>query len=711
MKYIKILCTLLLAACLHTVAFAQKEFVQRILLDKPVTAGPLKVFPVLEDPNTYYYLPNKVRLGTDDQGRPQFSFIHFVENVSSGAAEDVNNVANGGGYVHLMVGLIVTPDEIKEAEQELRKTNPRGKLVGPVIYRGGTMALINKSVITNAANPEGASRVLGIGPAPVLEGDKIAVSFLLNKDDAVILKESLKSATPDISFNLSMTLAGYQSPVEFKIEMDWEKIYNHDIFNAGVATPILQAEIGIATQELKESGAIKVTQIGEDPNLQKLQELLTNKLIDMAFVPFGREGSPNWNDLAQPLNGGQSFLDRATTQLNNERQRQRENNNRIADRNQNERRYADEENRRRREEEARRNAQNGGGGSGNNGSGSAGGTGASGSTGGSAERLAEETSEGDEGASATVREGRPSPRSESAPARTGTAFSNPANFRNGAQGIPDYQPVQDQQESLQSINAVASYQKKTVKHTGKYTAEAKTYFTTSLTETFGGNIGKINCKDCIREVNLASPLYTQREIVAFVDGEISQDFDKFINYVTVSMKKTHPGGDITTKEVRVDRKNFNAEGNRFKLLYGWMPGDNDRKTWLNYEYKTTWNFFGGATVESDWTKSANPVIPLKAPVKRKTINIIADPDEIKDKGVRSITVRVYYKVAGGEEQFKQTSLNIGKQVLNAAIDFILPREISEYEYEVDWLLKDNQVKKSGRKKTAFDDIYVDVLPN
>ncbi len=711
MKYCKILCALLLLVCLHTLAFAQKEFVQRILLDKPVTAGPLKVFPVLEDPNTYYYLPNKVRLGTDDQGRPQFSFIHFVENLSSGNAEDVNNVANGGGYVHLMVGLIVTPDEIKDAEQELRKTNPRGKLVGPVIYRGGTMALINKSVITNAANPEGASRVLGIGPAPVLEGDKIAVSFLLNKDDAVILKESLKSATPDISFNLSMTLAGYQSPVEFKIEMDWEKIYNHDIFNAGVATPILQAEIGIATQELKESGAIKVTQIGEDPNLQKLQELLTNKLIDMAFVPFGREGSPNWNDLAQPLNGGQSFLDRATNQLNNERQRQRENNNRIADRNQNERRYADEENRRRREENYRREVaeRERNGTSGNNAGNANNGNGSPNS------RTAASEEDSDSTTTGTVLRDAPVPERTSRPANPAAAngrdeLTNPRNIRPASEPIPDYTPQADAQEALQNINIVASYQKKTIKHTGKYTAEAKTYFTTSLTETFGGNIGKINCKDCIREVNLASPLYTQREIVAFVDGEISQDFDKFINYVTVSMKKTHPGGDVTTKEVRVDRKNFNAEGNRFKLLYGWMPGDNDRKTWLNYEYKTTWNFFGGATVESDWTKSANPVIPLKAPVKRKTINIIADPDEIKDKGVRSITVRVYYKVAGGEEQFKQTSLNISKQVLSAAIDFILPREVSEYEYEIDWLLKDNQVKKSGRKKTAFDDIYVDVLP-
>ena len=104
-----------------------------------------------------------------------------------------------------------------------------------------------------------------------------------------------------------------------------------------------------------------------------------------------------------------------------------------------------------------------------------------------------------------------------------------------------------------------------------------------------------------------------------------------------------------------------------------------------------------STVENDWSKSVNPVIPLKAPVKRKTVNVIADPEEIKDKGIRSVTVRVYYKIANEPEQFKQVSLNIGKLVYNATIDFILPSGASEYEYEIDWQLKNNEVKKSGRK--------------
>lgn len=715
-----------LVILISAAANAQKEFVQRILLDKPVSAGTLKVFPLLDDPNSYYYLPNKVRLGVDENGRQQFSFIRFVENIGSGNADKTATVGDGGGYVHLLIGLSVSPDEIKAAEQELKNVNPKGKIVGTVVYRGGTMALITKSVITNANNASGENqrRVLGIGPAPVLEGDKIAVSFLLDKNDATLLWESLKTPTPDISFNLNMTLAGYQSPVEFKIEMDWDKVYNHDIFNAGIATPVLQAEIGVAVQELKESGAIKITQIGEDPNLQRLQDVLTNKMIDMCFVPFGREGSPNWSDLAQPLNGGRSFLDRATDQLNNERQRQRESNRQIRDENRQERRYADEENRRRREEDDRRNRENRvnqPNSSGNTNSPNSGGSSGGGNNSGAADisrsgsiaNPESDTTGTSSALSALLTEEELPVSTARTPQRDSAAraaLTNPQNIRPANEPIPDYQPVQQQQESLQNINIVASYQKKTIKHSGKYVAEAKSYFTTSLTEVFGGNIGKINCKDCIREVNLASPLYTQREVVCFIDGEISQDFDKFVNYVTVSMRKKHPGGDISTPEVRVDRKNFNAEGNNFKLMYGWMPGDNDRKTWLNYEYKTVWNFFGGATVESDWISSVNPVIPLKAPVKRRTINVIADADEAAKNNIRSATVRVYYKIEGGEEQFKQATLNVSKQILSTPIDFILPKSQSEYEYEIDWLTKTNQTIKSGRKKTSLDDIYVDVLP-
>lgn len=676
---------LLIALLFFTSSHAQKEFVQQIFLDKPVNAGPLKVFPMLDNPNNYLYLPNKLRLGKHDNGEPQFLFLKYVSNTSSGDADQTSSVGNGGGYVHVLVGLHILPEELENAKMELKKINPRGVIVGPVVYRGGTMALVTKSVITNSS-PENADqkRVLGVGPAPIMEGDNIAVSFVLNALDATLLWESLKTSTPDLSFNLNMTIGGYQSPIGFKIEMNWDKVYKHKIFNVGVATPVLKTEIGIASQQLKEDGSIVVTQVGEDANLQRLQESITNKLMELCFVPFGAEGSPNWAELAKPYNDGKSYLDRASEQLNHERLAAERRNKEIRD---------EDERRRRAQAEADKNKTGGTGVTG---------TGAPGT--GTVKKEEGGTKIFDAFFSLTEPV-RVTPKTGD-PNSLGPAFKDPSNFKNADKPIEDL-PAAKKEESLPSIAVVASYQQKSIRHTGKYTAEAKTVFATSIAEPFAGNIGKPNCRDCIRMVNTFDIQYTQRELVCFLDGEIANDFNKYINYVTVMMKKKHAGGDITTAEVRVDRKNFNKEGNRFKLLYGWMQGDNDRKNWLNYEYKTTWNFFGGSTLETDWKSSDQPVVGLSAPVMIKTVNVVADPARIKENNIRSVTVTFFYNI-GGQEQTRQVSLNLNKEVFSTSTDILMLRNQFDYEYQVTWLKGNIQVK-SARIKTSQADIFVDEI--
>jgi|GEM_PF-883804 len=772
---------LLMGLLFFTKGYAQREFVQQIILDKPVTAGKLKVFPgVYTDSNSYYYLPNKLRLATDDQGQHKFLFLYYVTNVGSGDADETANIGKTGGYVHLVVGLHVLPEELEEARQELRKINPRGVIKGPVIYRNGTMSLVTKSVITNSglasADPN-TKRVLGIGPAPVMEGDNVAVSFILDSLDAKIMWESLQMPVPDISFNLNMTLAGFLSPLSFTIVMEWDKVYQHKIFNAGLATPILKSEIGIASQELKEKGAIRVVQVGEDPNLQKLQDAITSKLLDMCFVPFGAEGSPNWAELAKPLNDGKSFLDRASESLTKETEAVERRNREVRDNNMRERLYTDEENRRRRAENdirrkaaqdelAKKEKEA-----------AAARTKASSETDANLkaqaqadaqqkdkeveaakskvaaennlekleadadaarkkadaetdakkreplekdaltkEKLVAETRRqvDDAGALASLEYEAVNPTREKPasgnPDGLGEAFSNPGNYKNAdkpLQDIPAATPDLEKKQELPSIAIVASYQQKKVRHTGQYIAEAKTYLASSLGEPFGDNIGKVNCRNCIAKINTYDPLYVQREIVAFLDGEIAPDFNKYINYVTVMMRKKHAGGDITTQEVRVDRRNYAKEGNRFKLLYGWMKGDDDRRNWLNYEYKTTWNFFGGATVESEWKSSDLPVIPLSAPASKYTVFFEADPDKLKESSIRAVTVRIYYKVAG-LEQMKQVSMNTSKGFTSATLDYILPRNEAEFEYEVEWV-KGTANVKSGRIRSSQSIIYVDEI--
>src|SRR6185312_1484714 len=138
------------------------------------------------------------------------------------------------------------------------------------------------------------------------------------------------------------------------------------------------------------------------------------------------------------------------------------------------------------------------------------------------------------------------------------------------------------------IAVVATYEMKKIHQSGHYTIDLNKYTTDSLTLRFDENIGDLRSlmtdTGHFRQVNLDDPLYRQREIAVFVDGLNAQDFGQYINFVTVQMRKKHATGDLTEGDVRIDRTNFNKEGNRFTFLYGWK-NDTDRRRWLEYEYR------------------------------------------------------------------------------------------------------------------------------
>ncbi|HTL99958.1 MAG TPA: hypothetical protein VL503_02395, partial [Candidatus Omnitrophota bacterium] len=169
--------------------------------------------------------------------------------------------------------------------------------------------------------------------------------------------------------------------------------------------------------------------------------------------------------------------------------------------------------------------------------------------------------------------------------------------------------------------------------------------------------------------------------------------------------KKHQGGDETQDEVRIDRKNFNSEGNAFKLLYGWK-NDTDRRRWMNYEYQTTWSFFGGKEMQTPWKAANAGAINLAPPFQKHSVDLQADPDAITQAGVRSITVKIFYNL-GDAEQVKSTTLSPSKGQLSDRLDFILPSNVVDYDYEITWQLKGNRTVSSGRKRASQSVLFVD----
>ncbi len=233
-----------------------------------------------------------------------------MQNTSDGASE-----GQGGGIVHAVVELGPTATQRSRAEAELRRRVPGATVAGPLVFRQGRFGLVSSF---QEDNGEFTRRVVGLGSAPVLEGDRAAVSIQLTRLGAKVLWESFQSATPDVTFHFEMEIAGYRAPKRALIEADLDRVYEHRVVNDAVATPVLQAEIRDAFEELRDSAAIRLTQVGEDETLEALVETAYSKLTDLIFEPAGAEKASLSATSKAP-----SALDRATALLDKSRKEAR----------------------------------------------------------------------------------------------------------------------------------------------------------------------------------------------------------------------------------------------------------------------------------------------------------------------------------------------------------------------------------------------------
>jgi hypothetical protein len=566
---------------------------QAIFVDKPVQAGELILFPDISNPRLYYYLPNKVKLGANTDGTPQFSFLRYVQNVKTAPGEETRTEGEGGGIVHTVVQLEVTPEQIADAERELRRKVPSSSIggeaviQGPVIYKKGTMALIS-----SAADDKGGftKSIVGLGPAPIIAGNKAAVSVHLTKLGAKILWESFQTATPDMSFSFVMTVNGFRSPVNARVEADFDRIYQNQTFKAGVSMAYIDASIEAAFDQLRDEGAIKVTGVEASDKMQAIIETTYKKLLDIMFEPM----QTNASDPANPAASLASVVGLLSQ---------------------------------------------------NQGGASAGGRGRD------------------------------------------TSRAGASTFK-----------------------ISFGYKMKEIKKTGKFVLDLNKSMSDELQFRFDENFGKVKCANCFRQVNLDDPLYKQREILLSIDGLNFDQFGKYVNFVTVTMKKMHGNNEATVDEQRIAPKDFANAGNLFRLLYGWKDqADDDRAQWLKYEYKTVWSFFGDYQAVQDWTTTDQVGLNLAPPFHPVEVNIEASAPLLQNAKIRLVTVKFYYDYGAGEKM-EQVSIKADDKTLAAKAEFMLKRNQYQYEYEVIWRLPGNKTMTTGRQKSTDTMLYVDEIP-
>lgn len=624
---------------------------QSFLLDKPVGAGDLTLFPDIDNGDSYYYMPNQVQIARHPDGRPMFSFIKYVRNTdaSAGTGSQITRSDEAGGIIHAVVSLNVTDEQIKDAERALQRIRSNGKIVGPVIYKSGTVMLIS------SFNSEGedVKRVVGLGTAPILEGQNCAVSVHLTKEASDILWATFETPTPDFSISFEMEIEGYLSPKRAEIKANWDKIYSHQTFQAAMASTIMSAEIVAAFDDLRDQGAIQVTQVGSDEQMDKLVESAYNQLANLMLDKIAGSGVPDVKNLFPGSN--KSMLDRATESLEKARKEAIDYNNKQ-------------------------------------------------------EQLYNERLKADNQARSRAQTSRDSANK----ARNKTYVAPAGQSSNTESRTPAAQETKGPDRmSVPGLSIALSYRMKKEKRSGefkinlnKYTQETRM---NRFDQNFGGLISQANCPDCFKRVNLDDPLYQQREIYARIDGSInSDDFGKYINSVEVLMRKTHQNGEQTVQGLQINKQLFNDKANNFVMTYGWK-GDDDRARWLSYEYKTRWSYFGGASTETDWTKTESAVLALAPDYVRKPVFVEADGDFFNKEKIRAAEVTLFYNI-NGKEQSKRVTLLPKDSGLSQMDEVVLPRDSNEFEYEIAYFIRgQNAPKVIPRQKTNYGRIYLETI--
>ena len=727
---------LLLTAALALMARVAVVQAQQILLDKPVKAGELTLFPDLNNESIYYYVPDKVRLATDANGTPQFSFLRYVQNTRSAADQPEATEGEGGGIVHALVTLGVTPEQLAAANRELQRIKAGATIQGPVVFKSGRFGLVS-----SFTDPKGnlTKQVVGLGNAPLLDGEKAAVSIELTKQGSKILWQSFDMPTPDISFHFEMDMSGFRSPKRATIDADWSKIYSHRAFGAGIATTYLAAEVKDAFDELRTTDAIKITQVGEDDKMDAVIATAYKMIQDRMFEPLGGTGNPSVADLGNLGQSQPSLLDRASSRLKEMRDATAANNAEIRKQNDATRaRNEKVESGQKKESQAQVKAELAERAAANAEADAltlerlakaaarraaaakprtAAVTAATASTGNADSTVfhAEKHAEADDGgAAAEAADLAKQAATARAQATKLRADADKSAVDAAGAGTPgDAHPeALKEEEKAPSFSIIASLEMKKVKQSGTFHFDMNKYTPDNMTLAFSENIGDLRSLKTdashFREVNLDDPLFKQRELVAMVDLANAQDFGQFVNFVNVEMRKKHAGGDFTTDEVRVDRNNFNKEGNNFKLMYGWKD-DNDRSKWMQYEVQSTWSLIGGKTVVVPWRAATAGAIDLSPPYRRRTVTLDGSLDSLQAAGARSVMVQVYYDVAGAE-QSKQVTLNLAKGQVGDKLEILTAPEANSYAYQITWQLRGNKTITTPRQTTTADLLYVDEIP-
>ena len=182
---------------------------------------------------------------------------------------------------------------------------------------------------------------------------------------------------------------------------------------------------------------------------------------------------------------------------------------------------------------------------------------------------------------------------------------------------------------------------------------------------------------CVNTIIIDDPTYRHRNIQLILDLDAEELFGKELNFINVDIRKRRSAAEDFTRQVTFDKKMFEEVGNRATVTYSKALDDNPDV----FEYRTQYSLRGGRTYTPDtaWTRGSWQGLTLSPAVSPTPLRIEADLEELKENGIRNVSVQLrYYKF--GEAAEKNFNLNVSQGVGYLEDEIYLDRNTGGYAY-------------------------------
>ena len=270
------------------VAFSAPGSAAHLLVDQGLRVAGLWCYPLADNPDQYFYVPNSARLVRAADGTPQFSLLLYGEATSADAGDVSGTSESEGGGILTMMVEYDTPDRaVALARSRIARAVGRdsARLVGPLIFDSGKYALVS-------ASTEGAPVRLAEGRAPVIEGGAVAISMKLTPRQAGLVLTSMDMAATGLTLVFEMEFSGVSDAYDAKMTVYWDKV--HDYFSAGgdVKVYYVGAKVDVAISKLLNNSAITLKSRGDDAAMDAMLNSTYAKVLDMLFAPMPADEAP-----------------------------------------------------------------------------------------------------------------------------------------------------------------------------------------------------------------------------------------------------------------------------------------------------------------------------------------------------------------------------------------------------------------------------------